>query len=107
MTEIGSVILSEKSFPWDITIYKNEITLCSNNFYLDYLDNENEKVKGSPYMSYWNFEIDDNNHYYFISKSKNGNSYNKILSIEGKEIKVNKNEARENELFELIDVIEE
>ena len=102
MTKDGKVIISEESCLWDITIYDNEITLLSNKFYLDLLE-DNEGVIGFKYMVRWNFET-ENAYYYFIHPKK---KTKRILSIENDDVKVNKEEAGNNEKFELIDVLEE
>ena len=98
----GKVIISEDRCPWDITILDNEITLFSNGFYLD-LNKNNENTIGLKYMKKWNFEKNEE-YYNFIYPEKDNNN---ILSIEGEEIIVNKEKAGENEIFQLIDVLEE
>ena len=87
---------------WDVTILDNEITLFSNGLYLD-LDKDNENVIGCQYMKIWQFKIVDG-YYAFICPKKKQNN---ILSIDEKKISVNKDEIAKNELFELIDVLEE
>ena len=102
MAPNGYVFISEQSCPWDITIYDNDMTLISNKYYLNLSEN-NENVKGFPYMVYWYFKK-DGNYYYFINTKK---STHNILSIDNNEVKVNKEIAGNNEKFELIDVAEE
>ena len=103
MENNGKVIISEEKCPWDVILYENEITLFSNEFYLD-IDSDKETVIGYSYMKRWDFEINENNDYYFINKEKEKNN---ILSIEGEEIKVNKENIGENEKFEFINVYED
>jgi hypothetical protein len=78
------------------------MTLICNKFYLD-LSEDNENVKGYPYMVYWYFKK-VGVYYYFINTKKNNNN---ILSVEDNVVKVNKISVGNNELFELIDVAEE
>ena len=105
MTKNGIVKIDKEKCFWDITIYDNEITMFSNGYYLDINKNEEEKenVIGFQYMIRWNFNK-VNEYYYFINLEKKNNN---ILSIEGNEVKVNKETAENNEMFLLIDVLEE
>ena len=102
MENNGKVIISEEKCPWDVILYENEITLFSNEFYLD-IDSDKETVIGYSYMKRWDFEINENNDYYFINKEKEKNN---ILSIQDEEIKVNMNKVGKTELFKLIDIPE-
>ena len=102
MENNGKVIISEEKCPWDVILYENEITLFSNEFYLD-IDSDKETVIGYSYMKRWDFEINENNNYYFINKEKEKNN---ILSIQDEEIKVNMNKVGKTELFKLIDIPE-
>ena len=105
MTKNGIVKIDKEKYVWDITIYDNEITMFSNGYYLDINKNEEKKenVIGFKYMIRWNFNK-VNEYYYFINLEKKNNN---ILSIEGNEVKVNKERAEKNEMFLLIDVFEE
>ena len=87
---------------WDITIIEDEITLYLNGNYID-VDEDNETVIGSPYMKIWKFNKTKDGQYYFIFPKKNNNN---ILSIEKNVLKVDKDRPGKNELFQLIDVIE-
>ena len=98
----GEVILSKESCSWDVTVYDNKITMFSNGLYLDLSENM-ENVIGFEYMKIWNFEIIDG-YFCFINNTKIKNN---ILSIENGEVKVNKEIVGSNEIFELIDIIEE
>lgn len=102
MTNQGQVIINNERCAWDITVYENDITFFSNGFYLD-LSADKENVIGFEFMKAWNFEK-NNGYYYLINKEKNEKN---ILSFENGEIKVNKDFPGENELFELIDKLEE
>ena len=96
-------IINKKSL-WTITLSENnEITLFSNGFYLD-ISKDNCNTEGNnKTMIKWKFEKINNIFYRFICKKKENNN---ILSIEGKEIKVNKGDIGNNK-FELIDKLEE
>ena len=100
-TKYGKVIMSEEKCPWDITLFDNEITLFSNGFYLE-LNNNNENVIGLQYMKKWNFEKNDEFYNFMYPEKENNN----ILSIEGEEILVNKENIGENEIFQLIEAFE-
>ena len=102
MDENGKVIMSSECCPWDITILDNDITLYSKGFYLDIKDDK-ENVFGCKYMKKWNFEK-DNDYYCFINIEKDNNN---ILSIDRGEIRVNKTNHGEKEMFQLIDIYEE
>ena len=100
MTIEGKVIIEDKKCPWVLTILNNEITAFSNGFYLDIDGEGKEDVVGFQYMKNWNIEKAKSN-YYFINPKKVKNN---ILSIEGGQVKVNKGEAGDTELFQLIDI---
>ena len=87
---------------WDITIIEDEITLYLNGNYID-VDEDNETITGSPYMKIWKFNKTKDGQYYFIFPKK---KYNNILSIEKNVLKVDKDRPGKNELFQLIDEIE-
>ena len=88
--------------------------MFSNGFYLD-LKKENKEEErekkyennedtiGFIYMVKWNFEKSDK-YYYFINTEKENRN---ILTVENGKVKVNKEKVEENEMFELIDVLEE
>jgi hypothetical protein len=86
------------SFIWYITIVDNEITLYSNNFYLDADKNEGI-VKGFPYMKRWKCERKVTNYsIYFEDK-------NNMLTIdEDKALLRNENKNQKNQLFTFIDI---
>ena len=88
------------SFIWYITIVDNEITLYSNEFYLDADKNEGI-AKGYPYMKRWKCEKKINNYsLYFDDK-------NYMLTIEGENALLrNENKYQNNQLFSFIDVQE-
>lgn len=92
---------------WYITLSEdNEITLFSNGFYLD-INTDDGNLKGNnKAMIKWKFEKLYGKFYRFISKKKENNNGNSILSIEGNEIIVN-NGDNENNMFELIDEFED
>ena len=94
----------DKKKLWTITLSEdNEITLFSNRFYLD-ISNDNESTVGNyNTMIKWKFEKLNDKFYRFICKRKEDNN---ILSVEGKEIKVN-NRDKGNNIFELIDEFED
>ena len=112
MTKDGKVIISKDMCTWDITCFENEITMFSNGFYLDINkdeineDNEDNEdiVIGYKYMVNWNFKK-VNEYYYFINPDKNKKNY--ILSIKEEKVIVNKKKPGKNELFLLVDVLEE
>ena len=86
---------------WDIVILGDEISLKMANSYLD-LDKDNENITRCEYMKIWKFKI-INHSYVFIYPNK---LYNNILSIGNNKILVNQAKAGDNELFELIDIVE-
>ena len=90
--------LETSPFIWYITIIDDEITLFSNDFYLDYDKNEGI-VKGFPYMKRWKCELKVNNYsIYFEDK-------NNMLTIdEDKAFIKNENKNQNNQLFTFIDV---
>ena len=83
---------------WYITIIDNEITLYSNDFYLDADKNEGI-VKGFPYMKRWKCELKDINYsIYFEDK-------NNMLTIEENKALLRKeNKNHKNQLFAFIDI---
>ena len=92
--------LETSSFIWYITIIDNEITLYSNEFYLDADKNEGI-AKGFPYMKRWKCEKKLNSYsLYFDDK-------NYMLTIEGENALLrNENKYQNNQLFSFIDVQE-
>jgi len=94
----------DKKKLWFITLSEdNEITLFSNGFYLD-ISKDNYNTEGNSHtMIKWKFEKINGKFYRFICKRKENNN---ILSIEGKEITVNKGDNKSNK-FELIDEFED
>lgn len=87
---------------WEITIFNDEITLFFNGYYL-YANEDKENASYSKFMKIWKFKK-VNNYYYFIFPEKEKEN---ILSVENNTIKINKEKPGDNELFELIDEIEE
>jgi predicted secreted protein len=85
-------------FIWYITIVDNEITLFSNEFYLD-ADKNKRIVKGFPYMTRWKCEKKIYNYsIYFEDK-------NNMLTIDGdKALLKNENKNQKNQLFSFIDI---
>ena len=96
----GSVIMDNEGYPWDITLLGNEITLFSNEFYLD-IEEDKDNLIGSKYMKTWIVQK-NSKYYYFINKETNN-----IISVEGLEVKVKKAPADKDEMFEFVDVVEE
>ena len=90
--------LETSSLIWYITIIDNEITLYSNDFYLD-ADKNERIVKGFPYMTRWKCERKVTNYsIYFEDK-------NNMLTIDGdKALLSNENKNQKNQLFSLIDI---
>ena len=111
MKENGNVELSEEPSMWNVTIINNEITLFSNGFYLDVTKRrtrENieigEELVGFKYMIIWKFIMYKKYYMFFYSQKGKEN----ILSSENNILKVKNNvRTNDNELFELLDVIEE
>ena len=91
------VIESSIKSPWDITILfsKNTIIFYSKGYYL--IEN-NGYIKGDTYKQIWNFEIVDNNNFYFICKKDNN-----ILSLNGS-INITNNKPGPFEKFKLIEI---
>ena len=107
MTEKGEVktkINGTEECLWDVTLLNNTITFHSNHFYLT---EEKENAVGIKYMFEWNYnELRLKNNevqYYFINPKKEKNN---ILSIDGLNIKINQTNIGKNEIFLLIDVLE-
>ena len=87
---------------WFVTLSEdNEITFFSNGFYLDISKDSCNTEGNYKSMIKWKFEKKSNEFYNFIYKKNENN----LLSIEGKEIKVNKGDNGNNK-FELIDEFE-
>ena len=88
------------SFIWYITIIDNEITLYSNDFYLD-ADKDKKIAKGYPYMKRWKFEKEEKDNGYSIYFEDKNN----MLTIDGNEALLrNENKSKKNQLFSLIDI---
>jgi len=83
----GNISIKPEKCKWTITILRSDITLLSNGFYLDAIE-DTEKVKGNKHMVIWEFEKNDN-HYKFFIKNKDKNN-DRILSIQNEEIKLTK-----------------
>ena len=93
--------LETNSFVWYITIIDNEITLYSNEFYLDADKNEGI-AKGYPYMKRWKCE-EKNSNYLIYFEDKNN-----MLTIDGDKALIrNENKKLENQLFLFIDIQKE
>ena len=91
-----------KNYVWDVTLINDEITLFLNGYYLD-VDEDQENITGCQFMKVWKFKkIKDC--YAFIYPNK---KINNILSMEGNIFKVNKAKIEKNEIFQLIDIIDE
>ena len=108
MSKEGNVSLKPEKCKWIITLLGNEITLLSNGFYLDVIE-DTERVKGSKHMVIWGVVLIDKNLYNFYNKSKDNND--RILSIENEEIKIIKifpgKIVGDNETFIFYDVLED
>jgi len=108
MSKEGNVSIKPEKCKWIITLLDNEITLLSNGFYLDVIE-DTERVKGSKHMVIWGFDLKDKNLYNFYNKSKDNND--RILSIENEEIKIIKifpgKIVGDNETFIFNDVSED
>ena len=93
---------NNKNYVWDVTLINDEITLFLNGYYLD-VDEDQENITGCQFMKVWKFKkIKDC--YAFIYPNK---KINNILSMEGHIFKVNKAKIEKNEIFQLIDIIDE
>ena len=90
--------LETSSFIWYITIIDNEITLYSNEFYLDADKNEGI-VKGFPYMKRWKCELKAINYSIYFEDNNN------MMTIEGDTALLRKeNKNQKNQLFAFIDI---
>ena len=90
--------LETNSFDWYITIIDNEITLFSNEFYLDADKNEGI-AKGYPYMKRWKYEKRFNNYLLYFDDKNN------MLTIDDDKALIrNENKKLENQLFNFIDI---
>ena len=86
------------SLIWYITIIDNEITLYSNEFYLD-ADKNKGIVKGFPYMKRWKCEKKIVNYLIYFEDRNN------MLTIDGDNALLNKeNKSQYNQLFSFIDI---
>ena len=83
-----------------VTIIDNKITLNSNGFYLDF-DEKEKIVKGDTSLIEWEFE-EINQKYFIYYKTKN----NVLTFSENNPIIKEENENKQNQLFDLIDIIE-
>jgi len=86
-----------ESLIWYITIIVNEITLYSNEFYLE--ADKNERIaKGYPYMKIWEYELKGSEYLIYFEDKNN------VLTIEGdKALLKNENKNQSNQLFSFID----
>ena len=107
MTKEGRVKKSKEKCIWDITILWNEITFCSNGFYLD-IDENKEIVVGSKEMKMWEINkiVEEDNqvvkYFFFINIEKEKSMY---LSMEDDEdIRVNNKYISKNSDFQLCDI---
>ena len=90
--------LVENHFIWYITIIDNEITLYSNEFYLDADKNEGI-AKGYPYMKRWKCKEKNSNYLIYFEDRNN------MLTIDGDKALIrNENKNQKNQLFTFIDV---
>jgi hypothetical protein len=99
MTKKGKIELKNEAIEdciWDITFLGNTITFYSNKFYLNDKDG---KIGGYKFMKVWEF-IKINDGYNFKSPSQ------KFLSMDDNEIKADKCNAGDNEIFQLINILE-
>ena len=99
MTKNGKIKLKNEAIEdciWDITFLGNTITFYSNKFYLNDKDG---KIEGYQFMKVWEF-IKINDGYNFKSPSQ------KFLSMDNNEIKADKCNAGDNEIFQLINILE-
>ena len=86
-----------KELVWYITIINGEITLFSNDFYLN-VDN-NKEVICSEFMNNWKYEEIDSN-YLLFSQNKNY-----VLTLDGNNVILEKeNISNNSQLFELFDI---
>ena len=84
-------------FIWYVTLNENEITLFSNESYLNYNEKE-KKVIGDRYMKIWKYEeINDNNFILYFQNQEN------ILTKDGDKVIV-KSKKKINQIFELINL---
>ena len=84
-------------FIWYVTLNENEITLFSNESYLNYNEKE-KKVIGDRYMKIWKYEeINDNNFILYFQNQEN------ILTKDGDKVIV-KSKNKINQIFELINL---
>ena len=85
--------LEMSSFIWYITIIDNEITLFSNEFYLD-ADKKEGIATGCPYMKRWKYGKRLNNYLLFFDDKNN------ILTIDDDKALIrNENKNQENQLL--------
>jgi len=90
--------LETSPFIWYITIIDDEITLYSNNFYLD-ADKNGGIVKSFPYMKRWKCELKVENYIIYFEDKNN------MLTKDGdKALLRNENKNQKNQLFTFIDV---
>ena len=100
----GKVIFKEfqgvetSTLLWYITFIDDEITLYSNEYYLDF-DKDKGIVKGFPYMKRWKCELKAKNYYIYFEDKNN------MLTIEGDKALLRKEDKfQKNQLFSFIDV---
>jgi hypothetical protein len=85
-----------RSLIWYVTLINGEITLFSNNSYLDY-DKEKNMVKGFQFMKRWKYQK-ENEYYYFYYENNN-----QILTIKGENLIVRNTSIKDAQLFDLVE----
>ena len=86
-----------EKFYWYITIINEEITLFSNDLYLS-IDNNNNNIKGSEWMTNWKYE-QKNSKYLFYYKDKNN-----VLTLDGNNARLESQNSKKFQYFDIFDI---
>ena len=90
--------IGSESFIWYVTMINSEITFYSNNLYLS-MDKSN--LISSKYMIIWKYEKKEDKYLFYFNKKEN------TLTVKKNKAIIKKNKNKMNQLFKLIEIIDE